>query len=178
MNLSTTIYSRTYTPFTWDKVLAWTTSFKLIQHHSKFKFLRSQFQISHFKVWKSTDLLGMIPFSSPHCPITFKFFNTTKSNQTWHTISNKKREVLHSTCWMVAAVQVSNAQWVLSALSRVGVGVAALSSSLPVYSWGSFFVGFLLETASAFVVRLFYVFMFLLFMLTDVGYVCGRRFVI
>ena len=35
---------------------------------------------------------------------------------------------------LVAAVQVSNAQCVLSALSRVGAGVAALSSSLPVYS--------------------------------------------
>ena len=36
-------------------------------------------------------------------------------------------------------------------------------------------MGFLLETASVFVVRLFL--MFLLFMLADVGYVCGRRFV-
>ena len=31
-------------------------------------------------------------------------------------------------------LQVSNAQCVLSALSSVGAGVAALSSSLPVYS--------------------------------------------
>ena len=34
-------------------------------------------------------------------------------------------------------------------------------------------MGFLLETASVFVVRLFYVFI----IYADVGYVCGRRFV-
>ena len=68
---------------------------------------------------------------------------------------------------LVAAVQVSNAQCVLSALSRVGVGVAAaISSSLPVPCIPEapsliFVPGLFLETACVFVVVcLFHVFIF------------------